>query len=116
MELDKKKEILLLMLNKILENSQKPKIREITDFWMERDELISEGNESIMVENYDYIFSCYTKDLSHYRRASAKQYIVILLKNMCKQSGFNLIKKMKDKGVTVGNDKYRKKVTTYKIE
>jgi len=116
MDLEKRKEILLLILNKILENTNKPQILNIKEFNIEREELIKENNEKLMELNYELIFKYYEKDLSHYRRASAKNYIVILLKNMCKQVGLKLVKKMKDKGISVGNDKYRKKVTTYKIE
>ena len=114
MDSEKRKEILLIILNKILENSNKPIINNITDFVIEREDLIK--NEKLMESNYEIIFEHYNKDLSHYRRASAKNYIVILLRNLCKQVGLKLEKKMKDKGVAVGNDKYRKKVTTYKIE
>jgi len=113
MNLEKRKEILLIILNKILENSNKPIINNITDFVMEREDLIK--NDKLMESNYEIIFEHYLKDISHYRRASAKNYIVILLKNMCKQAGFKLSKKMIDKGVTVENKRCRIKVTTYII-
>ena len=114
MDLEKRKEILLIILNKILLNCNKPIITNITDFAIEREDLIK--NEKLIESNYEIIFEHYDKDLSHYRRASAKNYIVILLRNLCKQIGLKMVKKMKDKGISVGNDKYRKKVTTYKIE
>jgi len=68
-----------------------------------------------MESNYDLIFEHYEKDSSHYRRASSTNYIVILIKNMCKQTGYKLSKKMIDKGLTVDNKRCIIKVTTYII-
>jgi len=115
MDLDKRKEILLLILNKILENTKNPQILNIKEFSIEREDLITENNEKLMESNYELIFKYYEKDLSHYRRASAKNYIVILLKNMCKQVGLKLSKKLIDKGITVDNKRCRIKVTKYMI-
>lgn len=111
----KRREILLLILNKILENSNKPKIVDIKEFNIDREYLIRECNKKLMEDNYELIFEHYEKDLSHYRRASAKNYIVILLKNMCKQIGLKLGYKKIDRCVIIDNTKYRKKSTIYTI-
>jgi hypothetical protein len=68
-----------------------------------------------MENNYELIFKYYSKDVSHYRRTSAKNYILILLKNMCKQVGLKLCNKKVDVGVTIDDKKYRKKKIIYFI-
>lgn len=113
---NKKEIVLLSLLNKILENSNHPNITNIKEFRIEREELILPQNTIFLESQYDTIFTLFSKDTSHYRRASAKYYIVILLRSLCKQVGLNLQKKMKDKGIVIGNNKFRKKVTTYLIE
>ena len=51
MELEKRKEILLLILNKILENGNQDKIDDIIKFNIERKELISIKNSKLIESN-----------------------------------------------------------------
>lgn len=115
MDLEKRREILLLILNKILTNINKPIITTISEFMIDRDDLVLGTNEKLMESNYELIFTCYNKEPSHYRRAAAKNYIVILLKTMCAQVGLKLDNKKSDIGITIKERKYRKKQIMYFI-
>ena len=108
MDLEKRREILLLILNKILTNINKPIITTISDFMIDRDDLVLETNEKLMESNYELIFTCYNKEPSHYRRAAAKNY-------MCTQAGLKLDNKKSDIGITIKERKYRKKQIMYFI-
>jgi hypothetical protein len=110
-----KEEILLSLLNEILSKQNKPLIGEITEFVMEKEELIKEDNYSIIEGKYDEIFKYYQKDNSHYRRALCKNYIIVLLKNMCKQVNLKWTSKEIDRGEIVNGEKYRKRRSHYFI-
>ena len=114
--ISKKEEILLDILNKILLQNNKTCIKDINDFTLEKDDLTKPENYKIIENNYDKIFKYYKKDSSHYRRSLAKNYIVILLKNMYKQLNKTWTHVDIDKGVLVDGIKYRKKKIRYVIK
>lgn len=111
-----KEVILLSILNEILLKQGKTEITDIKEFRMEKNELIKAENYPIIESKYDLIFEHYKKTPSHYRRGSSKNYIVILLKNMCKQLCIEWKYKEVDYGEIVNGEKYRKRRCTYTIK
>lgn len=114
--MENKETILLSILNEILEKQNKPLIGNIKDFLIEKNDLIKAENYVIIESKYDIIFEHYKKDSSHYRRGSSKNYIVILLKNMCKQINVKWTYKEVDYGEIVNGEKYRKRRCQYRIK
>lgn len=111
-----KEEILISLLNEILKKQNKPTITNIKEFVIEKNELIKTENYPIIESKYDVIFKHYKKNTSHYRRATSKNYIIIILKNMCKEIDMKWTYKEIDYGETINDVKYRKKICKYYIK
>lgn len=110
------KEIILLsILNEILVKQNKPLIERIQDFSIEKDDLIKEENYEIIESKYKLIYQHYNKDSSHYRRASTKNYIIVLIRRMCKELGLTWGFDKIDKGIVIDGKKLRMKTVKYKI-
>lgn len=110
-----KNNILLNILNNILQISGHSPIQQITEFSIKRTDLIKPENKVFIEGQYDEIFKYFKKDKSHYRRSLIKHYIVVLLKHMCKELGFEWKCQEVEFGLVVGNDKYRKRTINYSI-
>ena len=110
-----KEVILLSILNEILVKQNKPEINNIKDFSIEKEDLTKENNYPIIESKYKLIFEHYKKDSSHYRRGSIKNYIIVLIRRMCKELGLKWDFVKIDRGVIIDGKKFRIKTVKYTI-
>lgn len=83
--LEKKRNVLLKLLNGILKNIGKNEITSVFDFkQINRDDLISEENEKLYKDMQEEIYEYYGKyNMKYNQKDKVKNYLLILLKAMC---------------------------------
>lgn len=109
-------DILLKILNGILKHNNDNQINDLRDFSIKRIDLITPTNSQFIENHYDEIFTYFKKNKSHYRRALTKNYIVVLLKNMCKEIGLEWTCTEIEYGLMINGNKYRRRTIKYTIK
>lgn len=113
MSTDKYK-VVLSFINKILENLKKDKIHDLRDFKnIDRDDIISDINKKTFDDMKDIIFEHFSKQrCGWYERSKIKNYILSIIRRMCKDIGlmFKYVKK------DISNGNYHKSHLFYSIQ
>jgi hypothetical protein len=109
--------VLVNVLNNILDNMQKSQITKLTEFNnIKKKDLICNTNKQIIEQNYAYIFKYFKKtSCQFYQRNKIKNYIITLLKEMCKDVGYIFKSSIIVDVIEFNGEKYKKKTTYYSI-
>jgi hypothetical protein len=88
---EEKKKMILSILNKILKISGKEKIKKLTDFELDRDDIIKEECREYFESKLDSIFEVFDKHThKFYMRKQTQNFILTFLKTAIKELGHEL--------------------------
>jgi hypothetical protein len=112
----KKEKLLLKMINKILENSEKETITKLTDFKnINREDIISQSKIYEKMEHK--LFKVFDKkECGWYQRIKIKNYILSFLKKAVGSIGYEFISEQKELPIKIDGVNYRKAFTFYTIK
>jgi hypothetical protein len=109
--IERKKEVALMFVNRILKNINDDKHVDITDLTefqkIDRDAIISENNVKLVDEMGDVMFRVFSKTLVRYgKRHEIKNYILSFLRSICSDIGLQFVASRKTKTVNNVVGKY----------
>ena len=104
--------ITLKFVNKIRSNAGLDSIKDLHEFEMNKNNIITEQNELVVTEMENEIFGPFNKKKCRYNIKN-NQHIINLLKGMLNEIGYDLVKKSKDKKY---NNGAREWIVTYTIK
>ncbi|MCJ7637060.1 MAG: hypothetical protein MUO21_06175 [Nitrososphaeraceae archaeon] len=113
---DIKKELMLKLLNKILVNIGKEKIKDIAEFIdIERDEIIKDKNVKSLNSMQDELFKLFNKKKSGFYRKT-DNIVLNCLRGLLKELDYDFIRKCKEKSKYINGKSYRRKHVYYSIK
>jgi len=114
----KKNIIVLDVLNSILQNVNKNKINSLEEFKdIKRSDIVKDINKNMIETKYDYIFTEFKKvSCQYYQKHKIKDYILTLIKEMCRDIGYVLKSHYKKDCVEIDGEIFTKNTNYYFIE
>jgi len=115
---EKKNEIALRFVNKILENINHQPVDKLTDFVdIDRDLIIKDINNKVLEEMNEEIINNFNKrKIGYYDRAKIKHLIMSYLRGICVELGYNLHHRAKEYTIKVDGKSLRGQKFLYSIK
>lgn len=115
-KMKEKKKIIMTILNKILKISGKEKISNLTDFELDRDDIITEECREYFDTKIDQIFEVFDKHThKFYMRKQTPNFILTFLKTAVKELGHELKSNKRSLAIEHNGKKAFAKIVYYKI-
>ncbi|AYV81398.1 MAG: hypothetical protein Harvfovirus31_14 [Harvfovirus sp.] len=116
-KLNKKFDVLLKLIQKIMMNINGKAITTFTEFInIDREDIVKKTNYDSLVEMSGELFKHFSKASAGWvRRATTKNYILCFLRFACKDLGLNFKSVKKEKSETIEGKKYKRAHYFYSI-